>query len=36
MPESEFDRIRIAERFDEEGNKMFQELRKEYYEKYFK
>ena len=35
MSESEFDKIRIAERFDDEGNKMFQELRKSYYEKYF-
>ena len=35
MPESEFDRILIAERFDEEGNRMFYELRKVYYEKYF-
>lgn len=36
MPESEFGKIRIAEKFDEEGNKMFQELRKVYYEGYFR
>jgi radical SAM superfamily enzyme YgiQ (UPF0313 family) len=35
MPESEFDRIKIAEKFDEEGNRMFQQLRKVYYERYF-
>ena len=35
MPESEFDQIRIAERFDDEGNKMFRRLRKVYYERYF-
>ncbi len=35
MPESEFDKIRTAERFDEEGNRMFQQLRKVYYERYF-
>lgn len=35
MPEDEWDKIRIAERFDEEGNRMFEELRKVYYERYF-
>ena len=35
MPESEFDKIRIAEKFDEEGNRMFQQLRKVYFERYF-
>lgn len=35
MPESEFDKIRIAEKFDEEGNQMLQQLRKVYYERYF-
>ena len=35
MPESEFDKISIAEKFDEEGNRMFQQLRKIYYESYF-
>ena len=35
MPESEFAKIRIAEKFDEEGNRMFQQLRKVYYERYF-
>ncbi|TRZ52592.1 MAG: radical SAM protein [Dehalococcoidia bacterium] len=35
MPESEFDKIRIAEKFDEEGNRVFQQLRKVYYERYF-
>ncbi len=34
MPETEFDKIRIAERFDEAGNRMFQQLRKVYYERY--
>ena len=35
MSKNEWDKIRIAERFDEEGNKMFHELRKFYYERYF-
>ena len=35
MPKSEFDKIRIAERFDTEGNRMFQQLRKVYYERFF-
>jgi len=35
MPENELDKIRIAERFDEVGNSMFQQLRKVYHERYF-
>lgn len=35
MPESMFGQIKIAERFDNEGNKMFEELKKIYYETYF-
>ena len=35
MPESEFDKIRIAEKFNEEGNRMFLQLREVYYERYF-
>lgn len=35
IPESEFPRIKIAERFSEEGNKAFAELAKIYQEKYF-
>lgn len=35
MPEEEWDKIRIAERFDEEGNRMFEELSKLYRERYF-
>jgi anaerobic magnesium-protoporphyrin IX monomethyl ester cyclase len=35
MPESEFDKIKIAEKFDDAGNRMFQQLRKVYYERYF-
>ena len=35
MPESEFDKIRIAEKFDEEVNQVFQQLRRAYYERYF-
>ena len=35
MPESEFPRIRVAEKFDEEGNRTFEELKDIYYEKYF-
>ncbi|MAF85425.1 MAG: radical SAM protein [Dehalococcoidales bacterium] len=35
MPETEFDKIRIAEKFDEAGNRMFQQLREIYYERYF-
>ncbi|UCD54979.1 MAG: B12-binding domain-containing radical SAM protein [Candidatus Omnitrophota bacterium] len=36
MPEEKWPKIRIAERFDEEGNRMFEKLRKVYYERYFK
>ena len=35
MPIEEWDRIRVAEKFDEEGNEMFGKLRKKYYERYF-
>lgn len=35
MPESEFDKIQIAEKSDDEGSHMFQQLRKVYYERYF-
>ena len=36
MPKNEWDKIRIAENFDEIGNSMYSELRKIYYERYFK
>ncbi len=35
LPESEFYKIRLAEKADEKGNKMFQELRNIYYKQYF-
>ena len=35
MPEEAWDKIRIAEKFDEEGNRMFEELKKVYHERYF-
>lgn len=35
FPEEMFDKIRIAEKFDKEGNKLFNELKKEFYQKYF-
>ncbi len=35
MPESEWDMIRKAEEFDEEGNRVFAKLREIYYDKYF-
>jgi len=35
MPESMWEKIKIAEKFDEKGNKMFEELKKIYYENYF-
>lgn len=35
MPKEEWDKIRIAEKFDEEGNRVFEELREVYYERYF-
>jgi hypothetical protein len=35
MPESEFEKIRIAEKFDDEGNKAFEELKEIYYETYY-
>ena len=36
MPENMFDQIKIAEKFDDEGNKMFEELSKIYRGKYEK
>ncbi|MFQ5713577.1 MAG: B12-binding domain-containing radical SAM protein [Candidatus Scalinduaceae bacterium] len=35
MPEDMFGKIRIAERFDDEGNKTYEKLKKIFYEKYF-
>lgn len=35
FPKSEWPKIEIAEKFDEEGNKMFEEFKKIYQEKYF-
>lgn len=35
MPKEEWDKIKIAEKFDDEGNRVFQQLRKVYYERYF-
>jgi radical SAM superfamily enzyme YgiQ (UPF0313 family) len=35
MPKEEWGKIRLAENFDEAGNKIFEELRKIYYNKYF-
>lgn len=36
MPKDEWSMIRVAERLDEEGNRMFAKLRDIYYERYFK
>ena len=36
FPKSDWDRIRVAERFDERGNSMFTELSEIYRERYFK
>jgi radical SAM superfamily enzyme YgiQ (UPF0313 family) len=36
FPESEYDRIRVCEKFDEEGNAMFKKMSEIYYERYFK
>ncbi|MBD3426561.1 MAG: radical SAM protein [Candidatus Omnitrophica bacterium] len=36
MPESYFDSIRIAEKMDEEGNAIFEQLRDIYFKEYFK
>lgn len=36
FPKEMFDRIRIAEKFNKEGNMLFEELKKLYTEKYFK
>ena len=35
MPRDEWDKIRIAEKFDEAGNRAFRELREIYYERHF-
>lgn len=35
LPQKYYNKIRIAEKFDEEGNRMFQQLSKVYYERYF-
>jgi len=35
FPDSEWNKIRIAEKFDEEGNRMFEELKQLYQAKYF-
>ncbi len=35
MPKAEWAKIRIAEKFDKEGNGMYEELRKIYYARYF-
>jgi anaerobic magnesium-protoporphyrin IX monomethyl ester cyclase len=35
MPKKEWDKIKVAEKFDKKGNQAFQELRKVYYERYF-
>lgn len=36
FPEDRYDEIRIAERFDDEGNAMFRKLQQEFWQKYFK
>lgn len=36
FPEQDFETIKLAEKKDEVGNKAFEELSKQYYEKYFK
>ena len=35
FPKSEWPKIKIAENFDEEGNRMFEKLKKAYQKKYF-
>jgi hypothetical protein len=35
MPKEDWSRIRRAEKFDEEGNRIFAELKKDYQDKYF-
>ena len=35
LPEDTFERIRIAERFDEDGTREFQSLKKVYYKEFF-
>ena len=36
FPKSEWPEIKIAEKFDEEGNRIFEKYKKIYQEKYFK
>jgi radical SAM superfamily enzyme YgiQ (UPF0313 family) len=36
FPESRYDEIRVAEKFDEEGNIVFKRLQQEFWQKYFK
>jgi len=36
LSEAVFEKIRIAEKFDDEGNRMFEKLKETYYEKFFK
>jgi hypothetical protein len=36
LPEDMFDQIMIAEKFDNEGNKMYEKLRKIFFEAYLK
>ncbi|MFH1309103.1 MAG: radical SAM protein [Candidatus Omnitrophota bacterium] len=36
LPKTEWDKIRIAEKFDEEGNRMFKQLAEKYREEYFR
>lgn len=36
FPESEFELIKKAEKFDEEGNRIFQKLTELYYQRFFK
>lgn len=35
LPKSEWDNIKVAEKFDEKGNRVFEKYRKIYSEKYF-
>jgi hypothetical protein len=34
MPEDMFGQIKIAEEFDDEGNKMYERLKEDYYKNY--
>ena len=36
FPEDRYDEIKIAEKFDEEGNSMFRKIQKEFWDSYFK